>query len=78
MLAVEAFLKGGRSLGDEACNLLCARLMQRRDIRGEMLSHLARKRRITVDALIEDILKGKAQAMTPEEFKNMPDDDDAT
>lgn len=74
MLALEAFLKGGRSLSEEACNLLCARLMQRREIRGEMLEHLARKRGISVEALVEDILKGRAKAIEPEEYKAMPDD----
>jgi len=77
MLAIEAFLKGGRSMSEEACNLLCARLMQRREIRGEMLTHLAKKRRISVSALMDEILKGKAQAMTPEEYKAMPDEDEA-
>ena len=76
MLAIEAFLKGGRSLSEEACNLLCARLMQRREIRTEMLVHLARKRRVSVEALIEDILKGRAQPIEPDEYKTMPDDTD--
>lgn len=78
MLAIEAFLKGGRSLGEEACNLLCARLMQRREIRGEMLEHLSRKRGVTVEALVDSILKGEAAQMSPEEFKAMPQEDEST
>ncbi len=76
MLAIEAFLKGGRSLSEEACNLLCARLMQRREIRGEMLGHLAAKRKITVNALVDQILKGQAISLTPEEYKAMPSDEE--
>jgi hypothetical protein len=72
MLALEAYLKGGRSLGEEACNLLCARLMQRREIRGEMLQHLAMKRGVSADELIVTILKGEAKPISAEEFREIP------
>ena len=63
MLRIEAFLKGGRSLGEEACNLLCARLMQRAEIRNEMLDHLALKRGISRDELVLAILNGTAETV---------------
>ena len=63
MLKLEAFLKGGRSLGEEACNLLSARLMQRAEIRNEMLHHLAIKRGISRDDLVLAILNGTAEAL---------------
>jgi hypothetical protein len=72
MLALEAYLKGGRSLGEEACNLLCARLMQRREIRGEMLQHLAKKRGVSVDELTISILRGESGPMSAEDFRELP------
>jgi hypothetical protein len=71
MLTLEAWLKGGRSLGDEACNLLCARLMGRKDIRAEMLRHLARKRRIEPGELVESILLGNAEPITQDEHREI-------
>ncbi len=63
MLRIEAFLKGGRSLGEEACNLLCARLMQRAEIRDEMLDHLAMKRGVSREDLVLAILNGTAESV---------------
>ena len=67
MLKLEAFLKGGRSLGEEACNLLCARLMQRAEVRDNMLNHLAMKRGISRDDLVLAILNGTAESVDPSE-----------
>jgi hypothetical protein len=73
LLQVEAWIKN-RSLSDEACNLLCARLMQRENYRNEALDHLARKRGITRQQLIDDILKGTAKPMSAEEYRSIEQD----
>jgi hypothetical protein len=75
MLLIEAWLKGERSLADEACNLLCARLMARAEIRGDMIAHLARKRGIDPAALIVEILAGRASPMSQEDFKSATADE---
>ena len=71
MLKVEAYLKGGRSIGEEACNLLCARLMQRQEIRDRMLSHLALKRGMGTEALVLAILEDKVPPITDGEMTEM-------
>ena len=74
LLKVEAWLKG-RSLSDEASNLLCARLMQREEYRNKALDHLARKRGITREQLIRDILLDQAQQMSADEYKQAAAED---
>lgn len=74
LLQVEAWIKG-RSLSDEACNMLCTRLMQREEYRNKALDHLARKRGITREQLVEEILKGEAQQMTAEEYRQVKSTD---
>ena len=68
MLKVEAYLKGGRSIGEEACNLLCARLMQRQEIRDRMLAHLALKRGMGTEALVLAILDDNVPAISESEM----------
>jgi len=70
LLTIEAWIKG-RSLSDEACNLLCARLMQREQYRNQALEHMARKRGITSSQMIEEILRGTAEQLTSEEYRQM-------
>lgn len=72
LLIVEAWIKG-RSLSDEACNLLCARLMQREEYRNKALDHLAKKRGVSREQLMDSILKGTAKVITAEEYRNLED-----
>lgn len=58
-LKIEAFLKNNTVAG-EAKSLICARLMQRKDYREEMLDWVARKRGFTRQELIDAILAGEA------------------
>lgn len=58
-LKIEAFLKNNTVAG-EAKSLICARLMQRKDYREEMLDWVARKRGVTRQELIDAILAGEA------------------
>ena len=75
-LTIEAYLKG-RSLRMEAQSLLGAILYRRRDDRAKMLAELARKRDITVEEMIDMILMGVAEEMSPDEYAaSISDEDD--
>lgn len=76
VLKIEAYLKGGRALGEEACNLLCARLMQRREIRQDMLNHLAMKRGITADELVLAILADSVPPVSVAEMAELKEKDE--
>lgn len=74
-LQVEAWIKG-RTVSDEASNLLGARLMQRKEYRELILSALARKRGISPEELRDGILKGTAEPMTAEEYRQIETEGD--
>lgn len=59
MLAIEAWIKE-RPVATEAANLLCAKLQEREATRNAKLDHLASKRGISREELIQMILKGDA------------------
>ncbi|MEN8443376.1 MAG: hypothetical protein ABG776_00020 [Cyanobacteria bacterium J06555_13] len=72
-IVVEAWLKG-RSIRAEAQSLLQAMLYKRLEPKKMMLAELARKRGITVEQLTDDILTGKAQPLSPEQYAAFKDD----
>jgi len=69
-LEIEKFLKDS-SVPQEAASLLRAKLMEREDYRDKLLAELARKRGISFEQMRDDILTGKAQKLTKEEFIQM-------
>jgi len=75
MLRLEAWLKS-KSLANEANNLLCARLMQRKEYRAEMFEWLARKRGMSADALMLDVIAGRAKPMSQSEYAEIAIDPD--
>lgn len=66
-LTIESWLKG-RSIRAEAQSLLQAILYKRMETKRFMLAELARKRGITVEHLIDSILMGSAEPMSPEQY----------
>lgn len=70
MLIVEAWLKG-RTLANEGNQLLCAKLMQRKEYRDQLVAELARKRGIPFEQMWDDILTGKAESMSTDEYTNL-------
>ena len=74
-LIVEAWLKG-RTPGQEASSLLCAKLMQRKQVRDEMVAELARKRGITFEEMWDRIVTGEAKQVTPKEYKQLRSQDE--
>lgn len=66
-LKIEAFLKNNTIAG-EAKSLICARLMQRKEYREEMLDWVARKRGVTRQELIDAILAGEAEKLSSSEL----------
>lgn len=69
-LTIEAWLKGNTVAG-EAKSLLCARLMQRKEYREEMIDWLARKRGVSRQELIDAILSGTADELNPNEYQEV-------
>lgn len=72
LLAIEAWLKD-RAAPTEAQNMLCSALAEREAARAAIIEHLARKRGISADALIDQILAGTAEHLTPEEYATLRD-----
>ena len=72
LLAIEAWLKD-RAAPTEAQNMLCSALTEREAARNAIIKRLARKRGISADALIDQILSGTAEHLTPEEYAAMRD-----
>ncbi len=70
MLIVEAWLKG-RTLANEGNQLLCAKLMQRKEYRDQLVAEAARKRGIPFEQMWDDILTGKAEPMSPDEYTKL-------
>ncbi len=71
-LTVEAFIKK-RTLANEGNSLLCAKLMEREQKRDKILARLAHKRSITPEQLWNDIVTGRAEHMTRDEFRELLD-----
>ncbi|MFG6100502.1 hypothetical protein SPB21_35015 [Leptothoe sp. ISB3NOV94-8A] len=72
LLAIEAWLKD-RSAPTEAQNMLCSALTEREATRNAIIERLARKRGISAEALIDQILAGTAEHLTPEEYATLRD-----
>jgi len=72
-LTIEAFLKN-RTKSNEANSLLCSRLMARQEYRQQAISYLAWKRGVTPEEMIEQILTGKAEHLSPEECWDVAED----
>lgn len=70
LLVIEAWLKD-RSAPTEAQNLLCSELAKREAPRTAIIERLARKRGISADALIDQILAGTAEHLTPEDYSEI-------
>jgi hypothetical protein len=64
-LVIEARLKARTEVA-EAASLICSKLMQRKDIRNEMIEQLAKKRKIGFDEMRRIILSG--EPLEPEEI----------
>jgi hypothetical protein len=71
-LAVEAFIKR-RTMANEGNSLLCAKLMERESKRDAILARMAKKRGISPESLWDDIVTGKAEHMTRDEFRELRD-----
>lgn len=69
-LTIEAYLKNNTVAG-EAKSLLCARLMQRKEYREEMLDWLAHKRGITRQEMIDLILSGQADKLSASDLAEL-------
>jgi len=69
-LKIEAFLKG-RTMAAEGATLLCSNLMKREEYREKLIAYYARKRGISLEQMWDDIVTGKAQPLTPEEFEKL-------
>lgn len=69
-LTVEAFIKK-RTLANEGNSLLCAKLMEREQKREKILARLAKKRGISPETLWNDIVTGKAEHMSRDEFREL-------
>ena len=67
-LKIEAWLKN-RSIQAEAGSLLTDKLIQREAQRMKILEDLARKRKISAEELIDQILCDRAEGMSPEDYK---------
>lgn len=74
-LTIEAWIKN-RSISMEAQSLLCSALMKRAGYRDAILEELARKRGISVDALKDQILTGRAEILTGDEYAGVVDSRD--
>ena len=66
-LVIEARLKGRTEVA-EAASLLCSKLMQREEIRKEMIERLAVKRQISFDEMRRRLLLGEYKPLEPEDF----------
>ena len=67
-LRVEAYLKN-RTMATEGNSLLCSILMKHAQYREEAVRYLARKRRITYEEMIEQILSEEAEELSTEDFQ---------
>ena len=70
LLKLEAWIKA-RSAPAEAQSLLCAMLMKRESIRDGILQRLAKKRSISKDELVANILAEKEEHMSSEEYAEL-------
>lgn len=62
LLHVDSWING-RSQGQQACSLLCAKLMEREAKIKARIEYLARKRGIDADDLWMQVLRGEAKPM---------------
>lgn len=69
-LEIEKFLKDS-SVPQEAASLLRSKLMERESYREKLVGELAQKRGISFEQMVSDILTGKAQKLSKEEFIQM-------
>ncbi len=66
-LTLEARIKN-RTEVQEAASLLCAKLMERKSKREEMIQYLADKRGISFDEMKRQLLTGEYKPLEPEEI----------
>ena len=74
LLKIEAWLKA-RSVPNEAQSLLCAMLMKREAARDGILQRLAKKRGISKDQLVANILAEKEAHMSSAEYADLLSDE---
>ena len=77
LLKLEAWIKA-RSAPNEAQSLLCAMLMKREATRDAILQRLAKKRSISKDELVANILADKEAHMSSEEYAELLADEIAS
>ena len=58
-------------MGEEGASLLCSNLMKREEYRDKLVAYYAKKRGVSLEQMWDDIVTGKAQPLTPEEFEKI-------
>ena len=74
LLTVDAWINN-RSKPVQGSSLLCAKLQEREERIKERVAYLAQKRRIDPQEMWRQILTGKSQKISPEEFKQISEDE---
>lgn len=77
LLSADATINA-RSMSQQGSSLLCAKLQERYPVIKERIEYLANKRGISYDECWKLAVTGRLDKITPEEWVNMPNNDDVT
>jgi hypothetical protein len=70
LLAIDGWL-AGNSVPQQGKSLLSAKLQEKESKIRDRVGYLARKRRISPEQMWDEILTGKAEKLSPDEYKEM-------
>lgn len=77
LLNIDSFL-AGNSIPQQGKSLLSAYLKQKKAHIEEAVNYLARKRKISFEEMWDAILTGQVEKLSPEDYRNILNKDEAT